>query len=97
MENTITLQQQREMLTNHIAELKVKGESTINAERSLKKIDSAKPTGLKRKYSDGQVYEVFSYYYISDVTGGKRWRHAHFYSSRWGVMESNPYKRECFK
>lgn len=98
MESVITLQQQREMLTNQIAELKAAGkENEINnVEYDLRIFDDAKPTGLKYKDSDGKVYETFSWSYISH-TGGKKWYHAHMYSNQWGVMTNNVYKRECFK
>ena len=99
METTITLLQQREMLTNQIAELKAEGKEIElhNAEYDLQRIDDGKPTGLKFKDSDGQVYEVFRYYYVSQFTGGKKWNHAYFSPTQWGVMMRNPYKKDCFK
>ena len=98
MKTTITLQQQREMLTNEIAKLKVEGKEIElhNAEYDLQTIDKSKPTGLKYKDSDGKVYETFSWFYISR-TGGKRWQHAHKYENQWGVMTHNVRKSECFK
>ena len=99
METTITLQQQREMLTNEIAKFKAEGKEidTHNAQCDLRKLDEGKPTGLKHRDFDGQVYETFSYYYISQVTGGKKWKQAYFSSTKWGLMERNPYKKDCFK
>jgi len=98
METTITLLQQREMLTNEIALHKAAGKEVElhNAEYHLRRFDDAKPTGLKYKDSDGKVYETFSWSYISQ-SGGKKWYHAHMYSNQWGVMTHNVYKRECFK
>ena len=98
METTITLLQQREMLTNEIAKLKAEGKEVElhNAECALLRFDEAKPTGLKYKARDGKVYETFSWHYISH-TGGKRWQHAHKYECQWGVMTNNVTKSRCFK
>jgi len=98
METTITLQQQREMLISEIAKFKAEGKEIElhNAEYDLQRIDGGRPTGLKHKDLDGQVYEVFSYYYIAN-SGGKRWQHAYFRPTQWGLMISTPYKKECFK
>ena len=70
METTITLQQQREMLINEIAQFKAEGKEIDlhNAQCDLRKLDESKSTGLKCKDFDGQVYETFSYYYVSQVT-----------------------------
>ena len=99
METTITLQQQREMLINEIAQFKAEGKEIDlhNAQCDLRKLDESKSTGLKCKDFDGQVYETFSYYYVSQVTGGKKWKQAYFCSTQLGSMERNPYKKECFK
>ena len=98
METTITLLQQREMLTNQVAQFKAEGKEIElhNAEYDLQIFDDAKPTGLKYKDSDGKIYETFSWSYTSR-TGGKRWQHAHMYSNQWGVMFHNVYKSKCFK
>lgn len=98
METTITLQQQREMLTNQIAKFKAEGKEVElhNAEYYLQRIDEGKPTGLKYKDSDDKVYETFSWSYISN-TGGKRHQHAHMYEDQWGVMTHNVRKKDCFK
>jgi len=98
METTITLLQQREMLINQIAKLKAEGKEieVQNDEYDLQRIDEGKPTGLKYRDSDGNVYEIFSWSYTSR-TGGKKWQHAHIYKNQWGVMIHNVYKRECFK
>jgi len=97
MKTTITLEQQRELLINQIAELNAKGEDTSVAEYHLKTLDAAKATGLKYRDSDESIYETFSYYYTSRNTGGKKWKNGHLYSTRWGVAIHNVYKKECFK
>lgn len=98
METTITLQQQREMLTNAIAQYKAEGKAIElhNTECALRRLDEAKVTGLKYKDTEGNVYEVFSWYYIAE-TGGKRWQHSYMYVTKWGVMTGRPYKKDCFK
>jgi hypothetical protein len=98
METTITLLQQREMLTNAIAQFKAEGKEIElhNTECALSTFDEAKPTGLKYKDSDGNVYETFSWAYTSH-TGGKRWQHAHKYENEWGVLTNNVSKSRCFK
>jgi|DEB0MinimDraft_6_1074348.scaffolds.fasta_scaffold183977_1 hypothetical protein len=98
MEVTITLQQQREMLTNAIARYKAEGKAIEleNTEYDLCRFDEARPTGLKYKDLDGKVYEVFSWSYISH-TGGKKWQHGYKYESQWGVITGKVYKKECFK
>ena len=99
MEATITLQQQREMLINEIARFKAEGKyiELDNTEYKLAKLDKAKISGLKYKDLDGKVYEIFSWFYISQVTGGKKWVHSHYSDTQWGVMENRVYKKECFK
>ena len=49
MESTITLQQQREMLINAIAQFKAEGKAIEleNAEHDLRRFDEARTTGLK--------------------------------------------------
>lgn len=86
------------MLTNEIAKLKAEGKEIRlhNAECALRRLEEAKPTGLKYKDSDGKVYETFSWFYISR-TGGKRWQHAHKYENEWGVLTNNVSKSRCFK
>ena len=98
METTITLQQQREMLTNAIAQYKAEGKAIEleNAEHDLRKLDEAKATGLKYKDTEGNVYEVFSWYYIAE-TGGKRWQHSYMYNTKWGVQTGTTRKNRCFK
>ena len=98
MESTITLQQQREMLINAIAQFKAEGKAieVENAEYNLRKLDEAKATGLKYKDLDGNVYEVFSWYYIAE-TGGKRWQHSYMYNTKWGVQTGTTRKNRCFK
>lgn len=99
MEVTITLQQQREMLINSIAQFKAEGKEIEfeNAQYDLRKFDEARPTGLKYKDLDGKVYEVFSWFYISDFTGGKKWVHSYFRYGQMGLIEHRVYKKDCFK
>ena len=99
METTITLSQQREMLTNQIAQFKNEGKEIDlhNAKHDLAKLDEAKKTGLKYKHLDGKVYETFCWFYISKITGGKKWVHAYFYDGLLGIMEHRVYKKDCFK
>ena len=98
MESTITLQQQREMLTNAIAQFKAEGKAIEleNAEYELCRFDEAKTTGLKYKNLDGEVYETYSWYYIAN-TGGKKWNHSYLRETKWGVMMTNVRKNRCFK
>lgn len=86
------------MLTNAIAQYKAEGKAIEleNAEHDLRKLDEAKATGLKYKDTEGNVYEVFSWYYIAE-TGGKRWQHSYMYNTKWGVQTGTTRKNRCFK
>ena len=98
METTITLQQQREMLTNAIAQFKAKGKAIEieNAQHDLRRFDEARTTGLKYKNLDGEIYETFSWYYIAS-NGGKKWNHSYVCETKWGVIITNVRKNRCFK
>ena len=86
------------MLINAIAQFKAEGKEIEmhNAEYNLRKLEEAKATGLKYKDSEGNVYEVFSWYYIAE-TGGKRWQHGYMYNTKWGVQTGTTRKNRCFK
>lgn len=99
MENTITLQDQRNMITNAIAQFKAEGKEIEqhNAECDLRTFDEAKPTGLKYKAFDGNVYETFSWHFTSPFTGGKKYQHGHMRQAKRYVMRDNVLKKDCFK
>ena len=98
MESTITLQEQREMLINAIAQFKAEGKAIEleNTEHDLCVFDESKATGLKYKNLDGEIYETFSWYYIAS-NGGKKWNHSYLKETQWGVMMTNIRKNRCFK